>query len=141
MFRCDLDVSVPFNRSQVIAITTSSINLHVYIKILDDFLIPLIENLFYIEVISENDNATYPRAKRIEAFFRGKAYKINDMASPVLNAIYGRFRNELVYKKVPSITTISERWSRLVKEYGLKLVESLAVKRVKIVIKTRREGN
>ena len=53
------------------------------------FSIPSIENRFGDnEVIFQDDNAYFHRAKKIKAFFTGKAHKINNMiSSPDLNPI------------------------------------------------------
>ena len=50
------------------------INAHVYTEILDNFLIPLIENLL------GDDSASFHRAKKTEIFLQ-KNIKTNDVAS------------------------------------------------------------
>ena len=56
-----------------IALITSTINAHVYIEILDNFLIPLTENWFGDCILSQRIG--------YESFFLEKVYKINDMTS------------------------------------------------------------
>ena len=52
------------------------------IKILDNFLIPLIEDWFSDkELIFQNDNASCHRVKAKFVFFSGKGYKSSDIAS------------------------------------------------------------
>ena len=53
-----------------------------YIKILDNFLIPLIENWFGDnEVIFQNDNASCHKAKWIKVFFVQEKYIKSDMTN------------------------------------------------------------
>ena len=56
-------------------VITSTINAHVYIEILDNFLIPSIENWFGDEFIFQDDNASYHGAKRIKTLFQEKHIK------------------------------------------------------------------
>ena len=59
-------------------IIISAINAHGYIKILDPFLISLIENWFSEdEVIFQDDNASCHKVKGIKAFHQEKRIKIN----------------------------------------------------------------
>ena len=58
-----------------IAALTSIINAHLYIEILDNFLIQSAENWFGDEVNFQDDNASCHRTKRIKAFLQGKHIK------------------------------------------------------------------
>ena len=62
-------------------IITSTINSHVYVEILDNFLIPSIENGFGEEAIFQDDNASCHRAKEIKAFLQES--HITSMTWPV----------------------------------------------------------
>ena len=60
-----------FKGPSEMAIIISTINTHMYINILDNFLIESIENWFGDdEVIFQDDNLSCQRAKRNKAFFR-----------------------------------------------------------------------
>ena len=59
-----------------IAIIISAINVHIYIEILDKFLIPLTENWFGDEeVIFQDDNLSCHRAKGIKDFHQERNRK------------------------------------------------------------------
>lgn len=61
-------------------ILTSTVNGQVYIEILDTFLIPLIEKKFGDDVIFQDDNASWHRAKIVKAFLQER--HINSMTWP-----------------------------------------------------------
>ena len=67
-----------FKEPKKIAIITSTINAHEFTEILDNFLIPPIENWFSDDeaIFSQNDNSSCPREKVIKAFLQ----EINDIA-------------------------------------------------------------
>ena len=63
------------------AIITLTVNIKVYIQILDNFLIPSIENMFDDkEVICQDENVPSHRAKRVKTFLHDK--NINNMKWP-----------------------------------------------------------
>ena len=77
------------NDQKEISIITSTINTHVYMEILDNFLIPSTENLFgNDEVIFRDNNASCHRIKEIQAFLLERQNKISGMVnSPDINPI------------------------------------------------------
>ena len=65
-----------FKRPREMAIISSTIHTGAYIEILDNFLIPSIENRFSDdEVIFQEDNASCLRAKEIKAFLQERLIK------------------------------------------------------------------
>ena len=64
---------MPFIRPGEMAVIISTINLCVYIGILDNFLIPWRENWFDNEIVFQDDNAPCHRAKGIKAFLQEKS--------------------------------------------------------------------
>lgn len=66
----------------------STINAYVYIKILGNFLTPLIENWFNdAEVIFQDNNKFYHRVKGIKVFIQERHIKINEVSSLDLNPL------------------------------------------------------
>ena len=69
---------------------TSTINAHVYIEILDNFLIPSIENCFFEDEVNfQDDNAYCYRVKMINCFLQKRHRKSIKLPenSPDLNPI------------------------------------------------------
>lgn len=126
-------------------ILTSTVNGQVYIEILDTFLIPLIEKKFGDDVIFQDDNASWHRAKIVKAFLQER--HINSMTWPAnsldLNPIGNLWwkLKKLVHDKAPSCkadlsTVIREGWNQLDEEYCFSLVKSM-LQRIQAVTKAR----
>ncbi len=127
------------------AILTSTVNAQVYIEILDTFLIASIEKKFGDNVIFQDDNASWYRAKSVKAFLQER--HINSMTwpanSPDLNPVENLWwkLKKLVHDKAPSCkadlsTAIQQSWNQLDEAYCFSLVKSMP-QRIQAVIKAR----
>ena len=90
-----------FKRPGEIVIITSTISADVSIGVLNNFLIPSIENWFGDEVIFQDNNASYHRAKGTKAFFQEKYIK--SIAWPTYRLALNPIENLMV--------EISKKWS------------------------------
>ena len=73
---------ISFKEHREMVIIISTINTHVHIETLHNFLISLIKNWFGVdELIFRDDNASWHGAKGIKPFSLGKAYEINNITS------------------------------------------------------------